>query len=129
MKRAGSICRTKILSFEKTNTRRSHEVFEDIHMNAVADVEECTVLDAAGVSVTEDFGIDVKIEVEMGGCGLHAPDAPVGVERRAAALASEAGRREFKSNRTGGVIDQTRDHAFDRELGRHVARIGVPSDL
>ena len=65
------------------------EFFDHIHMDAVADVEERLIVDYLRSAIYHHVLVDhVKAQMEMFGQALHSVDLSIGVEERAAALAS-----------------------------------------
>lgn len=98
---------------------------DDIHMDAVPDMEECVIADMLRLTLPQDLLVHIEVEVKMSGCRLHAPDTPFAVESWATTLATKPGGTELEAVPLSfHAQEPSRDHAFDREAwGVRVASV------
>lgn len=85
----------------------------------MANVQKSVVLHLLHFTLPQNFLVNVEVEVQMVRRRLHAPDTPITIESRSAALAAKAGSAHFESHNILGVIhDVPSNHSFEGEAGR-----------
>ena len=94
----------------------SHELLEDVHVNTVSHVEECTVFYVTFLPISKHVHIDIKVQVQVACRRLHPPHVARTVECRATALALETWRAQLETYHPTGPREMPRDHALDRKL-------------
>ena len=72
----------------KCDIELTHEVFENVDMDTMTNVQESAIVDLFLLPMAHDLNVYIEIKIQVISGSLHSPNSAVNVESRPAALTS-----------------------------------------